>query len=105
MAKVTTPQEFFGFQMGADYKLARWDKIVEYFGKLVAESDRIKVIDMGKSTEGNPFLLAIISSPANLAKLEHYREISLKLGRPARPNRRPRSTSWWPGARRSSARA
>ena len=29
--KITTPKEFFGFQMGADYKLARWDKIIHYF--------------------------------------------------------------------------
>jgi len=82
LGKVTAPQEFFGFQMGADYKLARWDKIVEYFDRLGAESDRIKVINMGKSTEGNPFLLAIISSPANLANLEHYRQVSLKLADP-----------------------
>ncbi len=82
MNKVTSPQEYFGFQMGADRKLARWDKIVDYFNKLASESDRIKVVNMGPSTEGNPFLLAIITSPANLANLEHYRQISLKLADP-----------------------
>jgi hypothetical protein len=68
--------------MGADRKLARWDKIVEYFGKLEDESDRIKVVDMGKSTEGNPFLLVIISSPANLANLERLRQVNLRLSDP-----------------------
>ncbi len=29
--KITSPEEFFGFQMGADYKLARWDKMVDYY--------------------------------------------------------------------------
>jgi len=29
--KVTTPENFFGFKMGADRKLARWDRIVDYF--------------------------------------------------------------------------
>ncbi len=31
---ITSPEDFFGFQMGTDRKLARWDKIVEYFYKL-----------------------------------------------------------------------
>ena len=34
--KVTTPKNFFGFKMGADRKLARWDKIVDYFFQLDA---------------------------------------------------------------------
>lgn len=79
---VTPPEQFFGFQLGSDRKMARWDRIVEYFYRLESESDRIKVIEMGKSTEGNPFLLVIISSPDNLSKLEYYREINLKLTDP-----------------------
>jgi len=30
-AQITPPDKFFGFQLGADRKMARWDKIVEYF--------------------------------------------------------------------------
>ena len=74
MVKITSPEEFYGHQMGADKKLARWDKIVEYFSKLDGESDRIKVVELGKSTEGNPFTLAYISSAENLSKLEDYRK-------------------------------
>ena len=29
--KITSPEEFFGFQMGSDRKIARWDKIIDYF--------------------------------------------------------------------------
>src|SRR5271170_4719178 len=79
----TTPEKFFGFQLGADRKMARWDKIVEYFHLLEKESGRrMKLIDMGPSTMGNPFLMAIISSPANLAKLERYRQINQQLSDP-----------------------
>ena len=39
---VPTPEQFFGFRMGTDNKLARWDKIVEYFQQLSASSDRIR---------------------------------------------------------------
>jgi Zinc carboxypeptidase len=76
----TSPEKFFGFRLGADRKMARWDKIVEYFQLLEKESGgRMKLIDMGPSTMGNPFLMAIISSPANLAKLEQLRLINQKL--------------------------
>jgi len=57
--KVTSPQEFFGFQLGSDKKIARWDKIVDYYRLLENESSKLKVIDMGPSTMGNPFLLKI----------------------------------------------
>ncbi|MGE5653377.1 MAG: M14 metallopeptidase family protein, partial [Bacillota bacterium] len=80
--RVTSPLEFFGHIMGEDRKIARWDKIVDYFNLLAKESDRIQVTDMGPSTEGNPFLLAVISSPANLAKLDHYRGINLQISDP-----------------------
>ncbi len=80
--KITSPEEFFGYRLGSDRKIARWDKIAEYFYKLESLSDAIKVVDMGPSTEGNSFLLTIISSPENLANLEHYREINGKIADP-----------------------
>ncbi len=80
---VTSPEKFFGFRLGTDRKLARWDRIVAYYQLLAKESDRIQVIDLGPSTEGHPYLLAIITSPANLAKLERLRELNLRLQEPA----------------------
>jgi len=80
---VTSPEKFFGFRLGSDKKLARWDKIVEYYELLDKESDRIQVIDLGPTTEGHPYLLAIVTSPANMAKLERLREVNLRLQDPA----------------------
>jgi len=80
--KITSPEDFFGFKLGSDRKIARWDKIVDYFYKLQEESDKIKVIEMGKTTEGNPFLLTIISSPENLTRLEHYKAINARITDP-----------------------
>ena len=54
--KIPSPEEFYGFKMGADRKLARWDKIIEYYKLLDASSDRIEVTELGKSTDGNPFI-------------------------------------------------
>ena len=71
--EITPPEKFFGFQLGADKKMARWDKIVEYYGVLEKQSGgRIKVVNMGPTSEGNPFLQVFITSPANMAKLERY---------------------------------
>jgi hypothetical protein len=79
---IISPERFFGFQMGADRKIARWDKIVEYFWHLNELSDRIKVIELGKSTENNPYILAIISSAENLNNLEKIREMSWRIAHP-----------------------
>jgi len=80
--QVTSPEKFFGFQLGADRKIARWDKIVEYYKLLEKQSSKLKVIDMGPSTEGNPFLLVIISSPANLTKLDRLRQVNARISDP-----------------------
>ena len=81
-AAVKSPAEFFGFEIGSDGNLARWDKIVEYFQHLDQESDRIEVVELGKSTLGNPLIMAIISSPENLASKAALMEINRKLANP-----------------------
>ena len=80
---ITSPDQFFGFRLGSDKHMARWDKIVEYYGVLEKQSGgRMKVINMGPTSEGNPFLAVVITAPANMQKLEHYRDINLKLSDP-----------------------
>ena len=50
--EITPPEKFFGFQLGADKKMARWDKIVEYYGVLEKQSGgRMKVVNMGPTSE------------------------------------------------------
>ena len=80
--KVTSPEEYFGFELGSDRKMARWDKIVDYYYLIEKESDKLKVIDMGPSTEGNPFLVVIISSAENLGNLKRYQEINATISDP-----------------------
>jgi hypothetical protein len=81
--EITTPEKFFGFQLGADKKMARWDKIVEYYGVIEKQSGgRMKVINMGPTSMGNPFLMVIITSPANFAKLDRLREVNLRISDP-----------------------
>jgi hypothetical protein len=83
-AKVTSPEDHFGFRLGSDGNIARWDRIVDYFKLLEKESPRLKVVDMGPSTMGHPFLLVIVSSPENLAGLDRLREINARISDPRR---------------------
>jgi hypothetical protein len=79
----TTPEKFFGFRMGADRKMARWDKMVEYYQLLEREgAGKVKTINMGPTEMGNPFLLVIITSAANHRNLEQLRQNNLKLSDP-----------------------
>ena len=80
--QLTSPEQFFGFQMGADRKLARWDKLVEYYHLLDRQSDRMQAVNMGPTTMGHPFLALFISSPANLARLEEIRQMNARLSDP-----------------------
>src|SRR5450631_764932 len=78
--QITPPEKFFGFQLGADRKMARWDTIVEYFYLMEKESGgRMKDINMGPNSEGNPLRMAIITSPANMAKLDRLKEINARI--------------------------
>ncbi|MBI2535500.1 MAG: peptidase M14 family protein, partial [Gemmatimonadetes bacterium] len=80
--QLTSPEQFFGFPMGADRKLARWDKLVEYYHLLDRQSDRMQVVNLGPTTMGNPFLVLFISSPQNLARLDEFRQMNAKLSDP-----------------------
>jgi hypothetical protein len=76
---VTTPKQQFGFNIGDDYQLATYTQFVDYWHKLDKESDRMKVVEIGKTAEGRPQLMAIITSPDNHKKLDRYKDISRRL--------------------------
>jgi len=79
---IPQPKDILGFTPGDDRKLASWAKIIEFYQKLDAASDRVKFEEIGKSTMGAPFVYATISSSENLKNLEKYRQINAKLADP-----------------------
>jgi len=82
LAAVPTPQSHFGHPIGADRTVLDWDKVVSYFQALARSSDRIRVEELGKSTEGRPFLAAIIAQPDTLQHLDRYINIQQRLADP-----------------------
>ncbi len=79
--RVTTPQEEFGHEIGADYQLINYEQLHRYWIKLANESDRMLLDTIGLTAEGRPQIQAIISAPENLANLDRYREISRRLAK------------------------
>jgi hypothetical protein len=79
---VPTPESSFGFPVGADYKLFDYEQSIAYFRRLAASSNRIKLIDIGQTSFGRPFTVALISSPENLARLDQIRRVNMRLAHP-----------------------
>ncbi len=75
----TSPEAFLGFKVGADRQLADYNQIQAYFKKLASESPKIKIVEIGSSSLKKPMIMAVITSEANMAKLDAYRDITRKL--------------------------
>jgi len=82
-SKLPPPAASFGFEPGSDYKLATYDQSIEYFKQLDAASKYLMLVDAGKTSQGRTMYFALISSPENLAHIDRYREIALRLAHPA----------------------
>lgn len=77
-----SPKKFLGHEVGADFKLASWKQIVKYFQKLSKQSPRVNTREIGKSTEGRPFILVEISSAKNLKNREALVKASRQIADP-----------------------
>ncbi len=81
-AQIPRPEDVLGFKVGTDRKVADMKQIVAYFQELDKASERITVQEVGKTTEGNPFIVAIITSEENHREIEKYRQCQQALADP-----------------------
>ena len=81
-AHVPAPEDVLGFRPGDDRKLASWSGVIEYFRKLDAASDRVKFEELGPTTMNAPYVMATISAPENLSRLNDFKEIQRQLADP-----------------------
>ena len=70
---IPTPESSLGFTVGADFELATYDESIAYFRLLDAATNRLSLVDIGRTSEGRPWYVALISSAANLAELERFK--------------------------------
>jgi len=79
-AQVPTPASVLGHTPGDDFYLADYEDTVRYFHALAdASSGRMKMFTVGKTTEGKEIEIAVISSAANLAKLDETKLTASRL--------------------------
>ncbi len=81
-AQVPSPTDFFGHVVGADYKLINYTDMVRYFRTVEAASDRMQLVDIGPTSYGQRMMMAVVSSPKNLANIEQLRQASVKMAHP-----------------------
>jgi hypothetical protein len=80
--EIPAPASVLGFVPGTSGRLAEWPLLVRYYQALAAASDRVQFRELGKTTNGNPFVVLVISSAANLARLDDLRAINARLADP-----------------------
>jgi hypothetical protein len=78
-SSTTPPRQVFGFDLGDDYQLITYTQFADYWRKLDVESDRMVVQEIGKTSEGRPHLMAVVTSPENHKNLKKYQDISKRL--------------------------
>ncbi len=69
-AEPASPEQFLKRPVGTDFQLADWKAVSGYYEQLARESPRVELKKVGLTTEGRDFLIAVISSEENLARIE-----------------------------------
>src|SRR5580693_4597770 len=81
-ATVPTPEKVLGYIVGAPNKLTYTKDIYRYMRELEKASKRVKVFTIGRSEEGREIMLVAVSDEANIAQLDHYKDLNARLADP-----------------------
>jgi hypothetical protein len=79
---VPAPESVLGFVPGDDGRLADWSQVLAYLHALSAASGRVSVEEVGKTTQGRPFVIVTVTSEANQARLEEIRRANARIADP-----------------------
>ncbi|MBL8749146.1 MAG: peptidase [Planctomycetes bacterium] len=80
-AQVPSPLEFLGHEVGADRRLCNYTDMVRWFRAVEERCDRVRIVDIGATSYGQRMNMAVISSPANLARIGRLRTIACTLAK------------------------
>ncbi|MBT3448285.1 MAG: zinc carboxypeptidase [Bacteroidetes Order II. Incertae sedis bacterium] len=71
------PSSYLGYELGS--KFSRHADVVGYFEHVAELSDRVQIEHYGKTNEGRPLMVAFVSSPENMTRLDEIRNDNLRL--------------------------
>ncbi len=74
--KLQSPDEFLGYKLGTYF--TRHHQVVDYFEHVAANVDNVKLQQYGQTYERRPLMVAFISAPENMAKLDEIRLNNLR---------------------------
>lgn len=75
-ADISKPEDVLGSPVGEWH--VRHDQLVQYMRTLATESDRVTLIETGRTYENRPLVLLAITSPQNQSRLEQIRQEHVK---------------------------
>jgi zinc carboxypeptidase len=85
--KVPSPDKILGYVVGAPNKLTYTKDMYRYYRELEKSTPRVRVFTAPeRSEEGREQMLVVVSDEANIAKLDHYKEITARLADPRKIN-------------------
>lgn len=73
---IQSPSEFLGYQLGT--KFTYHHKVVDYFDHVSNLSDKVDIQKYGQTYERRELLVAYVSSPENIRKLDEIRQNNLR---------------------------
>ncbi len=79
-ASIPTPKDFFGFEVGQHH--LTHSQVVRYMEHLAEASDRVTIVQTGKTHGGRPLMLLTITSENNRARLDEIQKRHYKLTKP-----------------------
>ncbi|MEE8550741.1 MAG: M14 family zinc carboxypeptidase, partial [Gemmatimonadota bacterium] len=79
-AQVPSFAEVTGHEFGG--RITSHSEMVRYVERLSEASPRVHVVELGRSWEGRKFVLAIVTSPDNHARLDEIRTAAQRLADP-----------------------
>ncbi len=73
---IKSPDEFLPYKLGEQF--SEHNMLVSYFQYVASQSDRVKLVEFGRTHQKRPMLMAIVSSPENIKNLEKIRLNNLR---------------------------
>ena len=83
-APLPAPADYLGFRPGDDQRLAGWEQLLGYCRAVAEASPRVRLVELGETTQGRPMVALEIASPATLESVEWHREAQALLSDPRR---------------------